>query len=309
MKKWIISIAVVLSLCLLLSGLCYVELGSWNVIRTGLALSNVMMGSGVYQIADHPEKVWLSHDAEDFQEYLAAEGYALVTEDQMGARIPVEKDGVRDYVYWSVNGMYHKWTWETAGEPAKAPQTQPGASVQLFYPETVIRTAYFYPEAAEDVTVALPAGELTFSYPACDGGWRFTAQPDGTLSAGSRTFYSLRWESREKNGWPMETGFCVAGQETAAFLEESLAKLGLNPREIQDFLLCWLPRMEGSAFNRISFHRDTTGPDITPAPDTAIRIFMLWQPLDAPVDILPQTLTPTQRTGSTIVQWGGGRIE
>ena len=117
MKKWILSIACVVAVCLLLTGLCYVELGSWNVIRTGLALSNVMSGGGVQQIADHPEKVWLSHDAQDFHEYLEGEGYVLVMQEQMGSRIPVEKDGVRDYVYWSANGLYHKWTWETASEP------------------------------------------------------------------------------------------------------------------------------------------------------------------------------------------------
>lgn len=309
MKKWILSIACVVAVCLLLTGLCYVELGSWNVIRTGLALSNVMSGGDVQQIADHPEKVWLSHDAQDFHEYLEGEGYVLVMQEQMGSRIPVEKDGVRDYVYWSANGLYHKWTWETASEPAKGVQTEQQEPVALYYPEIVTWSAYFYPEAAAEVAVPRPDGELTFAYPSCAEGWSFTAQPDGTLTDGDRTFYSLRWEGHDKSGWPMDEGFCVAGADTAAFLEEQLPKLGLNPREIQDFLLCWLPRMEGNPWNAISFQWGEALPDITPAPDTAIRVFMLCKPLDAPVEMTRQTLTAPQRAGFTAVFWGGGVIE
>ena len=305
MKKWILPVVAVVAICLLLSGLCYVELGSWNFVRTGLALSNVMMGDGVYQIAEHPEKVWLSHDAEDFYEYLEGEGYVLRTDEQMGAQIPVEKDGVRDYVYWSVNGMYHKWTWQTSGEPASAPQTQP---VKLYVPETVIRSTYFYPEGELDVTAAPPEGALQFSYPAVDGDWRFTAHPDGTLTDDGRTFYSLRRETVETTGWPMDEGFCVAGADTAAFLEDALSRLGLTPREIQDFLLCVLPQMQSSPWNRISFHWDSAAPGITPAPDTAIRIILIWQPLEEPVDIAPQSLTAPARTGFTVVEWGCGRI-
>lgn len=311
MKKWIISIASVLAICLLLGGLCYVELGSWNVFRTGMALSGLLSGGdGVYQIADLPEKVWLSGSQEAFRDYLEGEGYVLRTDAQMGARIPVEKDGVRDYVYWSVNYLYHKWTWETSGEPAQALQTVPTEPVVTFCPETVSWSAYFYPEEAADITVRLERAEdLNWAYPAYGEGWRFTAHPDGTLTEGGRTFYSLYREENGKTGWPMEEGFCVAGDETAAFLEDAAGQLGLTPRETQDLILRFGPQMADNRWNLICFHVVGMEPDITPAPDAAIRIVMIWKSLEEPVEIDPQVLTAPRRPGFTAVELGGGRIE
>ena len=106
----------------------------------------------------------------------------------------------------------------------------------------------------------------------------------------------------------MEEGFCVPGADTAAFLTESLAKLGLNSLEINDFLITWLPRMEGNAYNLITFHTEQVA-DISPAPDTLIRILMVFRPLEKSMDIAPQTLTPAERTGSTAVLLGGGMVE
>jgi hypothetical protein len=106
----------------------------------------------------------------------------------------------------------------------------------------------------------------------------------------------------------MEEGFCVPGADTAAFLTDSLAELGLNSLEINDFLITWLPRMEGNAYNLITFHTEQVA-DISPAPDTLIRILMVCKPLTEPMDIAPQTLTPTERTGSTAVLLSGGIVE
>ena len=39
-----------------------------------------------------------------------------------------------------------------------------------------------------------------------------------------------------------------------------------------------------------------------------IRVFMAWQGLEAPVEVRPQTLTPTPRTGFTVVEWGGAEV-
>ena len=44
---------------------------------------------------------------------------------------------------------------------------------------------------------------------------------------------------------------------------------------------------------------------ITPAPQTVIRVFFDSKPLDAPIQITPQQLTPKQRVGFTVVEWGG----
>ena len=104
-------------------------------------------------------------------------------------------------------------------------------------------------------------------------------------------------------------GFCVAGSDTAAFLEDALRQLGLTDREANEFLIYWLPRMESNAWNLIAFqttaYTDAARLTIDPAPDTLLRVFMAWKPLDKAVDIEPQVLTAPERRGFTAVEWGG----
>ena len=170
---------------------------------------------------------------------------------------------------------------------------------------------YLYPTQETDITVTLDYdGVLTAAYPAYDGGWRVTARPDGTLTDSSgREYYCLFWEGTGGTEHDFSCGFCVAGSDTAAFLESALAQLGLTEREANEFIIYWLPRMQGNAYNLIAFQREayTEAAHLTidPAPDTLLRVFMAWKPLEKAVDIAPQTLTAPRRTGFTAVEWGG----
>lgn len=174
---------------------------------------------------------------------------------------------------------------------------------------------YLYPETPTDVTVRLDyVGELTHTYPKYDGGWRVTAYPDGTLvDADGREYYCLFWEGRDHVSYDMSEGFCVAGDETEEFLEDALAKLGLNAREANEFIIYWLPQMENNAYNLISFQTDTYTDAarlfVDPAPDTLIRVFMTWKALDAPADVAPQTLTAPEREGFVLVEWGATELD
>ena len=174
---------------------------------------------------------------------------------------------------------------------------------------------YLYPEEVTEVSVELDyAGELTCVYPAYEGGWHVTAHPDGTLIGENGMEYNyLYWEGSPVGGYTMDEGFCVAGEDTAAFLEEALAKLGLNRREANEFIVYWLPLMEDNAYNLISFQTDRYTENakltVSPAPDTMIRVFMTWKALDAPVEIEAQVLTAPERTGFTVVEWGGSLVK
>ena len=175
---------------------------------------------------------------------------------------------------------------------------------------------YLYPEAELEVTVSLDYdGELTCVYPALDedGAWTVTAAPDGTLTDGSgQTYNYLYWEGTSDIAYDFSEGFCVPGADTAAFLEDTLAQLGLTRREANEFIVYWLPRMEPNPYNLISFQgtafTDHAVLTITPEPDTLLRVFMAWQPLDAPVEIPAQELSAPERTGFTVVEWGGAEV-
>jgi len=173
---------------------------------------------------------------------------------------------------------------------------------------------YLYPASTTDVCVTLDYdGELTCTYPAYADGWNVTAHPDGTLhDASGMTYNYLYWEGVTDAEYDFSTGFCVSGEDTAAFLEDAHEKLGLTRREANEFIVYWLPLMEANPYNLIAFQTDAYTDhaelSVTPAPDTLIRVFMAWQPLDAAVDIAPQTLDAPAREGFTVVEWGGAQV-
>ena len=174
---------------------------------------------------------------------------------------------------------------------------------------------YLYPETTEEVSVKLDyAGSLTCTYPAYHDGWTVTADPDGTLTdADSQMYNYLYWEGVSDTDYDFSEGYCVAGSDTAAFLEDSLAKLGLTRQEANEFIVYWLPMMQENPYNLISFQTDAYTQAaqlaIDPAPDTLLRVFMAWKPSDTAVDIPAQTLRAPARSGFTAVEWGGCMVE
>ena len=174
---------------------------------------------------------------------------------------------------------------------------------------------YLYPQEETEVSVKLLLdGQLTCTYPAYGDSWQVTAAPDGTLTdAKGQTYNYLYWEGVANTDWDMTEGFCIKGADTAAFLEESLAKLGLTRKEANEFIVYWLPLMEQNPYNIISFqttaYTDAAGLEVSPAPDTVIRVFMTWQASDYSIRLLPQKLTAAERTGFTVVEWGGTEVK
>ena len=173
---------------------------------------------------------------------------------------------------------------------------------------------YLYPETETRVTVKLDlSGELTCAYPAYDGGWTVTAVPDGTLTdEHGRTYNYLYWEGEVANGFDFSKGFCVAGSDTAAFLEDALDRLGLTRREANEFLVYWLPRMQDNPYNLIAFQQEAYTESakltVSPQPDSVLRVFMAWKPLARPVDVPAQILPGFERRGFTLVEWGGAEV-
>lgn len=173
---------------------------------------------------------------------------------------------------------------------------------------------YLYPEDVAEVTVDLRLdGRLTASYPAYADGWTVTAQPDGTLhdTAGNEYSY-LFWEGALDVDYDFSKGFCVSGADTADFLRQTLAEIGLTPREYNEFIVYWLPQMQDNAYNLIAFQHEiyTEAAELTiePAPDSLLRVFMAWKPLQAPVELEPQAFPAFVRDGFTAVEWGGVKV-
>ena len=170
---------------------------------------------------------------------------------------------------------------------------------------------YLYPEQGEEVSVRLDYdGKLTCTYPEYDNGWHVTAAPDGRITDENGQEYNyLYWEGETEQEYDFSEGFCVAGEDTAEFLEDALDRLGLTRREANEFIVYWLPRMEQNEYNLISFqseaYTDHARLSIQPEPDTVIRVFMAYKPVENEQEIPEQTLAAPERSGFAVVEWGG----
>lgn len=201
------------------------------------------------------------------------------------------------------------------------PVTTPLASTPAATTTTGIHTTtrkpaiYLYPVEKTDVSVSLDYhGTLTCTYPEYTGLWQVTAYPDGTLvnRADGREYSYLYWEGVTDTPYDFSKGFVVRGADTAAFLLEKFTLLGLTPREYNEFIVYWLPQMQENPFNLISFQGEAYTRnavlDITPRPDSLLRVFMAYRPLQNFMDIKEQPLAAFQREGFVVVEWGGSCV-
>ena len=158
---------------------------------------------------------------------------------------------------------------------------------------------YLYPsEDDTEVSVRLSdPDKLTVSYPKYNEGWKVLAQKDGSLVDlnTNRNLYGLYWEGENYPAELNKEGFVVKGEEVADFLEDKLAELGLNERESEEFIVYWLPKLQANKYNYIRFDLNETIDDymqlnVSPKPDTMVRVVMVFKGLDAPIDVTEVTI-------------------
>ena len=177
---------------------------------------------------------------------------------------------------------------------------------------------YLYPEETLDVEVKLGNPEyISCTYPKYENGWKVIANPDGNLidKNTGRNLYALYWEGKNiQKQIDISEGFCIEGEYTAKFLEEKLEILGLNEKEAEEFIIYWLPKMEDNKYNYIRFEtieeqNDSMPLDVTPRPDSIIRIMMDWKALEEKIEVNEQKLVTPEREGFTLVEWGGSELK
>lgn len=174
---------------------------------------------------------------------------------------------------------------------------------------------YLYPEETMEVSVKVGIDDLTVSIPEHgEDGWTVNATPAGELTnvADGQTYPYLFWEGNSYDGIEATRGFVIARRHVVDFLETALAKLGLNKVERTDFMEFWAPRMleNPEPYFFVSFigtaDFNAIAPlEITPKPDTLIRVFMAYRPIQTPFKVEPQTLSSIPRSGFTVIEWGG----
>ncbi len=173
---------------------------------------------------------------------------------------------------------------------------------------------YIYPEEETEVEVKLGNPEkITVDYPNYNDGWKVVAQPDGKLSMNSKDYYALYYEAKYDNFAQANDGFVVARDEVEEFLDEKLELLGLNFKEREEFITYWAKGLEKSEYVFIRFASqdeiEAMMPlEVSPAPKTMIRVMMQYRNLDERIEVEKQELSPVERDGYTVVEWGGMKL-
>lgn len=175
---------------------------------------------------------------------------------------------------------------------------------------------YLYPENKTMLNVQVfPNGGFTYTNPFYENkGWNVEANPDGRikdLKTGKEYEY-LYWEGKGLNYPAKEEGWVIKKENLEKFLDEKLALVGLNDKEISGFEEYWLKRLSSKPYYQISFLTQNEFNELAPisfypeTPETLIRVMMTARGLDEAKNIPEQHLPPTpERNGFTAVEWGG----
>lgn len=196
-----------------------------------------------------------------------------------------------------------------------APMTPPAGCSAACVAKPVV---YLYPTKPSSISLKVEApGTVVASDPNYPpGGWNnIFAHPDGTLLYNGKKYNELFYETSITKTINMpEDGIIIPMRELKNTLKQATAKLGLIPKEQEEFLAYWIPVLENLHSPYIFFSVLTPEVKesvdhlvISPEPDTRIEIIAYFKPLQEPVSIRPLHLpvVPPVRSGFTEVEWGG----
>ena len=175
---------------------------------------------------------------------------------------------------------------------------------------------YIYPKKEIDLSIDfINAEKLMHTYPKYKGSWNIHVDTQGNIYdyETKRNYYALYWDEIDYSRENFDEGFVVEGKNISKFFEEKLEILGFNEREINEFIIYWMPKMEDNKYNLIKFRttdeiNENMPIEFSKNPDTLIRVIMDYKKLDEKIEIKEQKLEKVVRKGFTVVEWGGREL-
>ncbi len=150
---------------------------------------------------------------------------------------------------------------------------------------------------------------IIYSCPLYNNGWEVVVDKDGKINRKyNYLFYEL---SLKDNLILFPGGWVVEYNELNKCFDNILPKLGLNYKEIKDFKDYWINALPFSEYYEIrlvdsEFLKKIIDLDITPTPETLIRVMFYFRPLDSnDYNLKEPNLKNILRKGFTVVEWGG----
>lgn len=175
---------------------------------------------------------------------------------------------------------------------------------------------YLYPETETEITVTFEKPEyLTSSIPGYTGAWTVTASPDGKLTdAVGNSYGYLFYEALvKKKAFQTEEGFLVPADKRDEVFRRVLTDYGFNEQETADFIEYWSDYLT-SGEDYVMYPILTDGVDaampvsFSVNPDSITRIWFGFAHHDGS-EIKKPEITPIERKGFTVVEWGGAVLD
>lgn len=171
---------------------------------------------------------------------------------------------------------------------------------------------YLYPKKKTDVTVSFEHPEyLETTYPKFTGSWQVKADTNGDLlDKYGKYYYALYWDEAKVHSVDFSRGYYVEAANAINFLEQKLTYIGLSKKEMNEFIMYWLPVLEKNKKSLVYFELTEERESynkiyISPKPDSLLRLTIHIKKVNKKVNIRKQNLTKFQRKGFVAVEWGG----
>ena len=172
---------------------------------------------------------------------------------------------------------------------------------------------YLYPEKSMPVrvTVEMLNGHFTKTDPQIDerNGWDVIANPNGKIMQNGKQYPYLFYEADAVVYTRGNEDWVVRGDNISKWFDKMLPKMSLNEKEKKDFTDYWNQNLPEANYYRIRLLSQpelnrTVKLNIQPKPDTVIRVILVIEKLDGPVEIAEQKIITPERKGFTVVEWG-----
>ena len=172
---------------------------------------------------------------------------------------------------------------------------------------------YFYPEKETDLSINyVNEDKLLTTYPKYNNGWNIHLKKDGTFvtDENTREYYALYFDELPNYKCSFEEGFYINKDNAISFLEEKMDYIGFTNREVDEFMMYWLPILENNEHSLVYFElteeRNEECPLIfSTEPDTLIRTIIHIKKVDGECSIKEQQLKHYDRNGFVVTEWGG----
>ncbi len=180
---------------------------------------------------------------------------------------------------------------------------------------------YLYPQQKQKIKVELNyKWKIIADYPKYDKkikGWEVEVYPDSKIidlrDWNEYSYLFWEWIPDLKRNWNLEEWFVVKWEKSREFLREKLEYLWLTPKEYNEFIVFWYPKMMNNKYNLIHFateeYTKTAPLKITPEPDSMLRVFMIMKSLEEKIEIKTQKLKSFKRKGFTVIEWGWNELK